>query len=179
MQCGNRLDILFCRWDIPRYVIYRNGKRVDDMCDLDGFSYMWDDIVCFYIGCSFSFEHLLVENGIKLPNLKAGKNCSMYLTNIMLHNSGPFTGIKMYVSMRPIQKSLLEIAVTITAQYPSHHGAPVHIGNPARIGIVDITKPDKGDWQVDIDDDSVFVFWACGVSGGMAIAAAGEFKFLH
>lgn len=167
-----------CRWDIPRYVIYRNGKQVDDMLDLDGFSYLWDDIVCFYTGCSFSFEHVLVENGIKLLNLQAGKNCSIYPTNIMLEDSGPFSGIKMVVSMRPIRKSLLETAVSVTAQFPHHHGAPIHIGNPARIGIPDVAKPDIGDSQVSVDDDSVFVFWACGVTNRMAIAAAGEFHIL-
>ncbi len=130
--------------------------------------------MCFYIGCSFSFEHVLVDNDIKLSNLEAGKNCSMYSTNIMLEDSGPFAGIKMFVSMRPIRKSLLETAVTVTAKFPHHHGAPIHIGDPVRIGITDITKPDHGDWQVGVEDDSVFVFWACGVTNGMAIAAASE-----
>ncbi len=146
------------------------------MMDLDGFSSTWDDIVCFYTGCSYTFEHVLIENGIELSNLKAGKNCSIYCTNVTLRDSGPFAEIRMNVSMRPIQKSLLNTAVTITAQYPHHHGAPVHIGDPLRIGITDITKPENGDWQVTLDDDSVFVFWACGVSNTAAITAASKLE---
>jgi len=43
------------------------------------------------------------------------------------------------------------------------HGAPVHIGDPERIGITDLAKPDYGD-VAEIKDDEVPVFWACGVT---------------
>jgi uncharacterized protein YcsI (UPF0317 family) len=54
-------------------------------------------------------------------------------------------------------------AVEITARYPQVHGAPVHIGNPRAIGIDDLGRPDYGD-AVEILDDEVPVFWACGVT---------------
>ena len=42
-------------------------------------------------------------------------------------------------------------------------GAPVHIGDPAAIGIKDISRPDFGD-AVDIYPGEEPVFWACGVT---------------
>lgn len=54
-------------------------------------------------------------------------------------------------------------AVEITSRYPKVHGAPVHIGNPASLGITDINKPDYGD-AVDIYEGEIPVFWACGVT---------------
>ena len=143
------------------------------MLDLDGFSSSWDNIVCFYAGCSYSFEHELVESGIELSNRSQGKNCAMFYSNIKLADVGVFNGIKMVVTMRPVPKTLLHTAVAITAQYPSHHGTPIHIGDPLRIGISDINKPDQGEWQ-EVDEDSVFVFWACGVSNRGAIASASK-----
>ena len=43
------------------------------------------------------------------------------------------------------------------------HGAPLHIGDPERIGIKDMKQPDYGDY-VEIKEDEVPVFWACGVT---------------
>jgi uncharacterized protein YcsI (UPF0317 family) len=54
-------------------------------------------------------------------------------------------------------------AVEITARYPRVHGAPIHLGSPAAIGIVDLTKPDYGE-SVEIRQGEVPVFWACGVT---------------
>ena len=51
------------------------------------------------------------------------------------------------------------------------HGGPIHIGDPAAIGIANITKPDFGD-AVTIRDDEVPVFWACGVTPQLALLAA-------
>jgi uncharacterized protein YcsI (UPF0317 family) len=51
------------------------------------------------------------------------------------------------------------------------HGAPVHFGDPAAIGIADISKPTYGD-AVDILPGEVPVFWACGVTLQSAIRTA-------
>jgi len=180
MQCRNLIVLnyhaLSCRTDLPRYVIFSKGQLVSDMLDLDGFSEQWPDIVSFYIGCSFSFEHELMENGIELPNLKDGKNCSMYNSNIKLEDHGVFKDVTMAVTMRPVPKSLLIRAVSITAQYPNQHGAPLHIGDPVRIGIMDADKTYQ-EKQPSIYDDTVFVFWAGGISNyRMAFTAASKFN---
>ena len=51
----------------------------------------------------------------------------------------------------------------ITSRFPGVHGAPVHLGNPALIGIADLSRPDYGD-AVDVMPDELPVFWACGVT---------------
>ena len=51
------------------------------------------------------------------------------------------------------------------------HGAPVHIGDPAEIGIADLARPDFGD-AVAILADELPVFWACGVTPQEAIRDA-------
>jgi uncharacterized protein YcsI (UPF0317 family) len=39
----------------------------------------------------------------------------------------------------------------------------VHVGDPAQIGITDLSRPDFGDF-VTIEPGEVPVFWACGVT---------------
>jgi uncharacterized protein YcsI (UPF0317 family) len=51
------------------------------------------------------------------------------------------------------------------------HGAPVHVGDPARLGIKDLDAPDFGS-AVEIRDGEVPVFWACGVTPQAAIMAS-------
>jgi uncharacterized protein YcsI (UPF0317 family) len=63
-------------------------------------------------------------------------------------------------------------AVQITSRFPSVHGAPVHIGDPALIGIGDLNCPDYGD-AVEVLPDELPVFWACGVTPQAVVQAAG------
>ncbi|MBO0878263.1 MAG: DUF1445 domain-containing protein, partial [Pseudonocardia sp.] len=56
-------------------------------------------------------------------------------------------------------------------QFPSVHGAPVHVGAPNALGIGDLSTPDFGD-PVEIRDGEVPVFWACGVTPQAAIMAS-------
>ena len=46
---------------------------------------------------------------------------------------------------------------------PEVHGAPVHVGNPAAIGVSDINQPSYG-VPAHINEGEVPVFWACGVT---------------
>ena len=47
--------------------------------------------------------------------------------------------------MRPFRPADAIRAVQVTTRFPSVHGAPVHLGKPEMIGIMDIGKPDYGD----------------------------------
>jgi uncharacterized protein YcsI (UPF0317 family) len=62
-------------------------------------------------------------------------------------------------------------AIQITSRFPNVHGAPVHFGDPAAIGIADVEKPDFGDF-VGLEPGEVPVFWACGVTPQSAVRAA-------
>ena len=148
------------RTDIPKYRIYRYGELVEEVTDL--LSYWEDDMVAFLLGCSFTFEHPLMNNGIPVRHIEENCNVPMFKTNIPCAKAGRFEG-PMVVSMRPIPEKDVVRAVQVTSRFPAVHGAPIHIGNPASIGITNIYKPDFGD-AVTIKDGEVPVFWACGVT---------------
>ncbi len=162
---GEDLDI---RTDLPRYRVFRDGEVVDEPTDI--IAYWQDDLVSFVLGCSFSFEQPLIEDGIRLRHVERGDNVAMYKTNIDTIAAGPFSG-KMVVSMRPLNPSEAIRAIQITSRYPSVHGAPIHIGLPEQIGITDLEKPFAGD-APRITDDEIPVFWACGVTPQVAVEQA-------
>jgi uncharacterized protein YcsI (UPF0317 family) len=164
------------RTDIARYRLYKDGVLADEVTDAT--PYWRDDLVAFLLGCSFTFEWALLEAGIDLWHVKHGKNVAMWRTSIECRPAGVFHG-PMVVSMRPIPSSQLAKAVTASARFPGAHGAPIHIGDPAAIGIKDVTKPDWGDPQVFAPGD-VPVFWACGVTPqAVALASKPSFMLTH
>jgi uncharacterized protein YcsI (UPF0317 family) len=167
------LDI---RTDVPRYRVWRDGALADEPLDLMGW---WrDDLVTFAIGCSFSFEQALIEDGMELRHITCGCTVPMYRTSVATVPAGPFRG-PLVVSMRPLKPADAIRAVQITTRFPSVHGAPVHIGKPELIGITDLAAPDYGD-AVPVGDDEIPVFWACGVTPQSVIAAARpEFCITH
>jgi uncharacterized protein YcsI (UPF0317 family) len=170
---GHDIDI---RSDVPRYRVWRRGELVDEVTDIGT---LWrDDLVSFVIGCSFSFEQALLDAGVPLRHVAQNRNVAMYRTSIATVPAGPFHG-PMVVSMRPLKAADAIRAVQVTSRFPSVHGAPVHLGDPAQIGIADITRPDYGD-AVDVMPDELPVFWACGVTPQAAITQARpEFCITH
>jgi uncharacterized protein YcsI (UPF0317 family) len=148
------------RTDVPRYRAYRHGELIEEPSDL--LSWWRDDLVAFLLGCSFTFENALVTAGIPVRHIEQGCNVPMYRTNIACNPAGIFAG-PMVVSMRPLKPAQAETATRICARFPRAHGAPVHCGDPAAIGIRDIARPDFGD-PVEIRPGEVPVFWACGVT---------------
>ncbi len=148
------------RTDIPKYRIYRQGELVEEVTDI--IKYWQDDMVAFLLGCSFTFEYPLMNNGIPVRHIEENCNVAMFKTNIPCAKAGRFEG-PVVVSMRPIPEKDIVRAVQVTSRFPAVHGAPLHIGNPAGIGIKDINKPDFGD-RVTIKSGEVPVFWACGVT---------------
>jgi len=148
------------RTDVAKYRVYRYGKLDAEVGNVS--EYWRDDLVSFLLGCSFTFETALMRTGVPVRHIEQGKNVPMFITNIATTEAGAFSG-PMVVTMRPIPKSKVVRAVQITSRFPAVHGAPIHIGDPASIGIQDVSRPDMGD-PVDIEDGDVPVFWACGVT---------------
>jgi uncharacterized protein YcsI (UPF0317 family) len=164
-ELGEDLDI---RTDLPRYRVWQDGELLDEPTSI---SHVWrDNLVAFVIGCSFTFEEALMADGIPLRHVDQGANVAMYRTSIQAAPAGRFHG-PMVVSMRPMTPARAIRAVQITSRYPAVHGAPVHLGHAAGIGIADLGRPDYGD-AVAIEDDELPVFWACGVTPQAVIAAA-------
>jgi uncharacterized protein YcsI (UPF0317 family) len=161
---GVDLDL---RTDLTGYRVWKNGTCVDEPSNIT--SWWRDDLVAFVIGCSFSFEEALIEDGIPLRHVACGTNVAMYRTTIQTKPAGPFCG-PLVVSMRPLKPADAIRAIQITSRFPAVHGAPVHIGKSEAIGIADLSKPDYGD-PVEIREDELPVFWACGVTPQAVIAA--------
>ncbi len=170
---GRDLDI---RTDLPRYRVWKSGEMVDEPADVRRW---WrDDLVAFVLGCSFSFEEALLDAGVPLRHIETGATVPMFRTNIACAPAGRFSG-PMVVSMRPLRPSDVIRAVQITSRFPAVHGAPVHVGLPHLIGVRDIAKPDWGD-SIEVREDELPVFWACGVTPQAVIAAVKpEFAITH
>jgi len=96
---------------------------------------LWrDDLVSFFLGCSFGFERALQKNDIEVRNITECKNVSMYITNIQVDSTrpslssnkmcsptqctavGPFN-CPMVVSMRPIPQDKLADTIAITGKH--------------------------------------------------------------
>jgi uncharacterized protein YcsI (UPF0317 family) len=148
------------RHDVPKYRIYSHGELESEEKDIS--RYWRDDLVSFLLGCSFTFDSALVRSGISVRHIDQETTVPMFITNIQTAPAGSFSG-PMVVSMRPIAREKVVRAVQVTSRFPSVHGAPVHIGDPAGIGVQDIDKPDFGD-PAEIKEGEVPVFWACGVT---------------
>ncbi len=158
------------RTDIGRYRIWRDGELASEVSDATEAWEEHPDLVAFLIGCSFTFETGLVDAGIPIRHQELGRNVSMYRTNIDCTPAGRLRG-EMVVSMRPIPAGRVADAVQISGRTPAVHGAPVHIGDPASLGIADLTRPDFGD-APEVRAGEIPVFWACGVTPQAAIMAS-------
>lgn len=164
-ELGDDIDL---RTDLPRYRLFRGGAMIGEVPHLET---LWrEDLVAFAIGCSFSFEEALLADGLPVRHIALGRNVPMYVTDRDCVAVPPFAG-RMVVSMRPMTPAQAERAIAVTGRFSAVHGAPVAVGDPARLGIHDLSRPDFGD-AVPVADHEVPVFWACGVTPQMALASA-------
>jgi uncharacterized protein YcsI (UPF0317 family) len=162
------------RTDLPRYRVYQRGHLVAEPSEVE-----WrEDLVAFLIGCSFTFERALLAEGLPVRHVEQGVNVPMYRTSRACAPAGRFSG-PLVVSMRPMTPPQALRAAEITARYPEVHGAPVHAGDPAGLGIEDLGAPDYGD-PVELRDGEIPVFWACGVTPqAAAVACRAELMITH
>ncbi len=172
-ELGDAIDI---RTDVPAYRVFRGSSEYEIVDDLKT---VWrDDLVTFVLGCSYSFEEALVAAGIPVRHIDAGRNVAMYRTSIEAVPAGPFSG-PVVVSMRAFRPADAIQAIILSERIRLAHGAPIHIGDPAQIGIMDLSRPDFGDAPV-IEDGDIPVFWACGVTPQAAIERCGaELAITH
>ncbi|MDP9651015.1 putative hydro-lyase [Paraburkholderia caledonica] len=162
---GEDIDV---RSDVPRYCLYRNGRMAEPLTHLEE---VWrGDLLVFALGCSFSFEHLLMSNDLPVRHIELGASSPVFISSIDNPRSGPFAG-KLAVSMWPFKPAQAIKAIEITSRYPQVHGAPVHFGDPNEIGIADFNRPDFHGLSV-VRDGEVPVFWACGLTPQVAVIAA-------
>ena len=148
------------RTDLPGYRVYRHGALAERRGEIRD---LWrDDLVAFLLGCSFTFEHALLEAGVPLRNVERNTTVPMFVSNLNCTPAGRFHG-PMVLSMRPVAKAQIDLVCALSARYPHAHGAPVHIGDPRAIGITSLDRPDYGD-PIPLNDNELPVFWGCGVT---------------
>jgi uncharacterized protein YcsI (UPF0317 family) len=151
------------RSDLPKYRVYRDGlldRETHDIRDL------WrDDSVAFLVGSSLTFDHALARAGVP-----RSQEVWVLNTGIETVPAGRFRG-SLVVTMRWMTPAQAIIATQLTGRFPTNHGAPIHIGDPADIG-ADLREPIYGEPVQQIPDGIMPVFWACGVTPQMAVEAA-------
>ncbi|MBI4530286.1 MAG: DUF1445 domain-containing protein [Candidatus Latescibacteria bacterium] len=143
------------RTDLPRYAVYRNGVREEDIIDI---RHLWrEDSVAFIIGSSLTFDDPLERAGVP-----KSKDVWVLDTTIPTVPAGKFHGT-LVVTMRWMTPAQAVIASQLTGRFPFNHGAPIHLGDPQEIG-ADLDHPIVGEPVHKIPEGVMPVFWACGVT---------------
>ena len=131
------------RTDLPRYRVFRDGelhRRADRHLARTGATIS----SAFLLGL---LVHLRMGAGRRRPAARApepGHQRPDVRHRTRCVGAGPFAG-PLVVSMRPFAPTDIPRVAEITARFPAMHGAPVHIGDPAALGIADLDAPDFGD----------------------------------
>jgi uncharacterized protein YcsI (UPF0317 family) len=163
---GDDVDV---RTDLPAYRIYRHGRHVETPTDI---SSLWQrDLVSVAIGCWFSMEDALMRAGVRLRHVELGIQGPLFRTNRPSIAVGAFGG-PLVVSMRPFAVTDVPVVKEITGRFPRVHGAPIHEGAAAALGIADVTKPDFGE-AMDILPGEVPLYWGCGLTALVALERSG------
>ncbi len=156
------------RTDLPRYRVWQKGELIEEPLDI---SPWWrDDLVSFFLGCSFGFDAALQKAGLPVRHLERGSNVPMFKTTRPNVRAGRLGG-PLVVSMRPMSPVQARLAVEVSGRFEKSHGAPVQVGDPEALGIQDLARPDFGD-AVEIKPGEIPVFWACGVTPQAAVMEA-------
>ncbi|MBS1887652.1 MAG: DUF1445 domain-containing protein [Actinobacteria bacterium] len=156
------------RTDLPAYRVFEDGREVAVVEDLGE---RWtEDLVGFAFGCSFSLEEALQREGVPLDYARRGFGGAIYETSLETVAVDGFAA-PLVVSMRPLPAAAVDAAHRVSERYPQLHGAPVHAGDPAAIG-VDLDHPLDAIGEVEVGAGEVPVFWACGVTTQLAIESA-------
>ncbi|MGH7708667.1 MAG: putative hydro-lyase [Vulcanimicrobiaceae bacterium] len=156
------------RTDLGRYRVWRDGELTDSPRDVVP---VWTaDLVAFLIGCSFTFDHALVDAGLNPRHFGSGRRVPMYRTRVPLAAAGRLHGT-MVVSMRPYKSHEVDRVRDVSRPYREGHGEPFAWGDPSVLGIDDLARPDYGDPPV-LEPDDIPVFWGCGVTPQSVIIAS-------
>ncbi|BCW40267.1 DUF1445 domain-containing protein [Arthrobacter sp. StoSoilB3] len=156
------------RTDIPRYRVWKSGELVEEPVEVS--KYWTGDMVGFLLGCSHTFEGPLADAGYTVRQ-HASPAPPVYITNRQTVSAGKIHG-PLAVSMRSFPAGQVAGIVKLTARYPTGHGSPIHIGDPAGLGITDLLTPDFGPTP-EIPDGEVPMFWACGVTPQLVLPRLG------
>lgn len=163
---GADIDI---RADLPAYWVYRDGHRAETVADIAA---LWRaDHVAVAIGCWFSMEDALARAAVRLRHVELGIQGPLFRINRDTVRVGRFGG-PLVVSMRPFAAEAVETVRQVTGRFSRVHGGPVHIGDPAALGITDLARPDFGEVLMPLPGE-VPMFWGCGLTALTALEQSG------
>jgi uncharacterized protein YcsI (UPF0317 family) len=163
---GADLDV---RTDLPAYWVYRDGRRAETVTDIGA---LWQpDHVAVAIGCWFSMEAALAGAGVRLRHVELGIQGPLFRTALPAAPAGQFGG-PLVVSMRPFAPAEVATVRAVTGRFTRVHGAPMHEGDPAALGIADLGKPDFGE-PIPVTGADVPLYWGCGLTALTALERSG------
>jgi uncharacterized protein YcsI (UPF0317 family) len=157
------------RTDVGDYLVLRDGEVVERRQSI---AEIWrKDHVAFLTGCNLSLDRVMLEAGMPLPHLQSEEAFpAQYRSSIECTPAGAFHG-PVVVSLRAVPDSLVVRLVELTSRYALCHGVPVHIGDPAAIGVHDLAKVDWGRQNAMLPGQTA-MFWACGITAQAAATAS-------
>lgn len=151
------------RTDLARYRVFRDGQAVEDRADIRD---LWrDDLVGFLIGSGITFDEALERAGVP-----TARDRWVVRTTLPTEEAAPFSG-PLVATMRLLTPEQAIVATQVSARFPSNHGAPIHLGDPAAIG-ANLAAPLFGGPIPADFGGHIPVFWACGVTPQAAAEAA-------
>ncbi|MES1978566.1 MAG: DUF1445 domain-containing protein [Pseudomonadota bacterium] len=170
---GTDLDV---RTDLPGYHIHRPGLAPEEVTDI---SDVWrDDLVVVAIGCWFSMEDALLKAGVRLRHVELGIQGPLFTTKVEMRGRGVFGG-PLVVSMRPFAKESVPTVREVTRRFSRVHGGPIHMGDPATLGISNIAAPDFGEVLNPLPGE-IPMYWGCGLTATVALQKSGiDFFITH
>ena len=157
------------RTDVGGYLVLRDGQVAERRESIED---IWrEDHVAFLTGCNLSLDRVMLEAGMPLPHLQSEEAFpAQYRCSIECTPAGAFHG-PVVVSLRPVPDALVGPLAELTSQYALCHGAPLHAGDPAAIGLRDLSNVDWGR-KNSIPPGHTPMFWACGITAQAAAIAS-------
>jgi uncharacterized protein YcsI (UPF0317 family) len=128
------------------------------------------DAVAVLLGCWFTAEAVLANAGVRLRHVEQGIQGGLFRTRQPCVSAGGFGGA-LVVSMRPFRSGDVPQVLALTRELHLAHGAPLHQGDPAELGIADMSQPDWGEPLVP-EPGEVPLFWGCGLTANEALSHA-------
>jgi len=150
------------RTDLPKYRVFQDGALIDEPTDIS--NYWREDLVAFVMPAGRSFDWSLRAANIQY------RVTGWYVSSIQCVPAGRFHG-PMAVTHRLFKTSYDAVrAVQITSRHLSMHGPPIHIGDPAIIGISAPAPQEPGE---------ISMCWGCGVAKPVALESKVPFMITH
>ena len=129
------------RTDVSRYRVYHNGALLEEISHLG--AYWSKDMVTFVLDGSSRVDNLLAGARVPLRHVEQNVLPPVYETRLACQPAGPFRG-PLLATMRPIPSSQAAPIVRLMTRTRRQHMIPLHIGEPAELGIADLGRTERG-----------------------------------